>query len=55
MALDALLPVRGELITLYAGALAARAISGEHATLLGAQLTPGTTSYIVVALAGALG
>jgi membrane protein DedA with SNARE-associated domain len=55
MALDALLPVGGELIMLYAGALAAGAVSAEHATLLGTQLAPGTESYVILALAGTLG
>jgi hypothetical protein len=55
MALDALLPVGGELIMLYAGAPAAGAVSAEHATLLGTQLAPGTESYVILALAGALG
>jgi len=55
MAIDALLPVGGELIMLYAGVLAAGAISGQHATLLGVTLSSGTESYIVLALAGSLG
>jgi membrane protein DedA with SNARE-associated domain len=55
MAVDALLPVGGELIMLYAGVVAAGAISGQHATLLGASLASGTESYIVLALAGSLG
>jgi hypothetical protein len=40
MALDALLPVGGELIMLYAGALAAGAVSAEHATLLARNSPP---------------
>jgi len=55
MALDALLPVGGELIMLYAGVLAAGAIAGQHPTLLGAQLPSGLESYVVLALAGAFG
>lgn len=55
MALDALLPVGGELIMLYAGALGAGAISAEHATLFGTQLATGTESYVILALAGTLG
>lgn len=55
MALDALLPVGGELIMLYSGVLGAGAIAGEHATLFGAQLTTGAESYVILALAGALG
>jgi membrane protein DedA with SNARE-associated domain len=55
MALDALLPMGGELIMLYAGALAGGAISAEHATLLGTPLATGTQSYVILALAGTLG
>lgn len=45
MALDALVPVGGELIMLYAGVLAAGAISGQHATLFGAGLASGLKSH----------
>lgn len=55
MAVDALLPVGGELIMLYAGVLAAGAIAGQQATLLGVDLSDGLESYIVLALAGSLG
>ncbi|HWF36726.1 MAG TPA: DedA family protein [Solirubrobacteraceae bacterium] len=55
MALDSLLPVGGELIMLYAGALGAGAIAGKHATLFGAHLSTGLESFIVLSLAGALG
>ena len=55
MALDALLPVGSELVMLYAGVLAAGAISDRHVTLLGAGLHPGIESYVALALAGALG
>ena len=55
MALDALLPVGGELTMLYAGALAAGAIAGEHAVLLGHQLQSGLESYVVLAVAGTFG
>jgi membrane protein DedA with SNARE-associated domain len=55
MAVDALLPVGGELIMLYAGVLAAGAVSGQHVALLGATLATGTESYLVLALAGSLG
>ncbi|MDQ6779243.1 MAG: DedA family protein [Actinomycetota bacterium] len=55
MALDALLPVGGELIMLYAGALGAGAIAGKHATLFGAHLSTGLESFIVLSLAGAIG
>lgn len=55
MAVDALLPVGGELIMVYAGVIAAGAASGEHATLFGASLAGGLESYVVLALAGSLG
>jgi membrane protein DedA with SNARE-associated domain len=55
MALDALLPVGGELIMLYAGVLAAGAVAGQHATVFGAALSNGLESYIVLAVIGALG
>jgi membrane protein DedA with SNARE-associated domain len=55
MAVDALLPVGGELIMLYAGVVAAGAISGQHATLFGVSLATGIESYIVLALAGSIG
>jgi membrane protein DedA with SNARE-associated domain len=55
MAVDALLPLGGELIMLYAGVLAAGAIAGEQATLFGVTLASGTESYVVLSLAGALG
>jgi membrane protein DedA with SNARE-associated domain len=55
MAVDALLPVGGELIMLYAGVLAAGAIAGESASLFGLHLNAGFESYVVLALAGSLG
>jgi membrane protein DedA with SNARE-associated domain len=55
MALDALLPVGGELIMLYAGALGAGAIAEQHATLFGAQLAAGAESYVLLSLAGTIG
>jgi membrane protein DedA with SNARE-associated domain len=56
MALDALVvPAGGELVMLYAGVLAAGAIAGEHATVLGIHPAAGAESYIVLALAGTLG
>jgi membrane protein DedA with SNARE-associated domain len=55
MAFDALLPVGGELIMLYAGVLAAGAVAGQTATLFGVHLHHGLESYLVLALAGSLG
>ena len=55
MALDALLPVGGELTMLFAGALAAGAIAGAHPVLLGHPVQTGLESYLVLAIAGTLG
>ena len=55
MALDALFPVGGELTMLYAGALAAGAIAGQHAVFFGRDLHTGFESYVVLALAGTIG
>lgn len=55
MALDALLPVGGELIMLYAGVLAAGAIAGQQASLFGVDLQSGAQSYLALALSGTLG
>jgi membrane protein DedA with SNARE-associated domain len=55
MAVDAVFPVGGELTMLYAGALAAGAISSHHPVLLGHTLHTGLESYMVLALAGTLG
>ncbi|WP_445152184.1 DedA family protein [Baekduia sp. Peel2402] len=55
MAVDAVLPVGGELTMLYAGALAAGAISSHHPVLLGRTLHTGLESYILLALAGTFG
>jgi membrane protein DedA with SNARE-associated domain len=55
MAFDALLPVGGELVMLYAGVVAAGAVAGQTATLFGLHLHQGLESYLVLALAGSLG
>jgi membrane protein DedA with SNARE-associated domain len=55
MAVDALLPVGGELVMLYAGVIAAGAVAGQTATLFGLHLHHGLESYLVLALAGSLG
>jgi membrane protein DedA with SNARE-associated domain len=55
MGVDALFPVGGELIMLYAGALAAGAIAGQHPLLFGHVLQTGLESYVVLALGGTLG
>lgn len=55
MAADALLPVGGELIMLFAGALAAGAIAGGPVAILGSPLSAGLESYLALAFAGSLG
>jgi membrane protein DedA with SNARE-associated domain len=55
MAVDALLPAGGELVMLFAGALAAGAVGGHAPSLLGASLHHGLESYLVLAAAGTLG
>jgi membrane protein DedA with SNARE-associated domain len=54
MAIDALLPVGGELIMVVAGAIAAGALGGAP-SLLGHQLDQGAETYLVLALAGVAG
>jgi len=55
MLIDALFPVGGELVMLYAGVLAAGAVTGHGVSLFGATLGSGAESYIALALAGTLG
>jgi len=55
MALDALLPVGGELAMLFAGVLASGSVAGHHAAAFGLDVASGVESYIVLALAGTLG
>jgi membrane protein DedA with SNARE-associated domain len=55
MALDALLPVGGELVMLFAGAVASGGVAAGHASLFGATLASGGESYVVLSLAGTLG
>jgi membrane protein DedA with SNARE-associated domain len=54
MAIDAVLPAGGEIVMLYAGALASGALA-QHAVAFGHQLHPGLEAYIVLALAGTFG
>jgi membrane protein DedA with SNARE-associated domain len=54
MAVDAVLPVGGEITMLFAGALASGALS-QHASLFGAQIHDGLAAYVVLALAGTAG
>src|SRR3954447_22832313 len=55
MAVDAVLPAGGELVMLFAGALAAGAVSGGRPPLLGHTLSNGLESYVVLVAAGTLG
>jgi membrane protein DedA with SNARE-associated domain len=54
MAIDALLPVGGELIMVVAGAIAAGAVAG-HPQLLGHTLAQGAPTYFALAISGTLG
>jgi membrane protein DedA with SNARE-associated domain len=54
MALDALLPVGGEVIMVVAGAIAAGAVAG-HPQLLGHPLDAGAETYVALAVTGTLG
>jgi membrane protein DedA with SNARE-associated domain len=55
MAVDAVLPAGGELVMLFAGALAAGAVSDARVTLFGHALSSGLESYVVLVAAGTLG
>lgn len=55
MAADALLPVGGEVVMIFAGALAAGAVSGGEVALFGHTLSSGLESYLALALAGSVG
>jgi membrane protein DedA with SNARE-associated domain len=52
MAVDAVLPAGGELVMLFAGALAAGAISGHAPSSLAAAVLAGTLGYLTGSLAG---
>jgi membrane protein DedA with SNARE-associated domain len=54
MAIDALLPIGGELIMVVAGAIAAGTFAGSP-TLFGSTLSPGLETYLVLSMAGVLG
>lgn len=55
MGLDALLPVGGELVMLYAGVLAGGQVTGHGTSLFGIGLSNGLESYLVLSAAGTLG
>jgi membrane protein DedA with SNARE-associated domain len=55
MLVDALFPIGGELVMLYAGVLAAGAVTGHGVSLFGSTLSSGAESYIALSLAGTFG
>ena len=55
MAIDAVLPVGGELTMLVAGAVAGGALAGHQPVLFGSTLSTGLEGYVVFALVGTLG
>jgi membrane protein DedA with SNARE-associated domain len=55
MLVDALFPVGGELVMLYAGVLAAGDVTGHGVSLFGTALGSAAESYVLLSLAGALG
>jgi membrane protein DedA with SNARE-associated domain len=55
MAVDAVLPAGGEVIMLFAGALASGAVSAGSVKLFGSPLSSGLEAYVVLALSGTLG
>lgn len=55
MALDALLPVGGELTMLYAGVIAAGAVAGADVSVLGLHPHAGLPAYLTMVAAGTLG
>jgi membrane protein DedA with SNARE-associated domain len=52
MAVDAVLPAGGELVMLFAGALAAGAIAGQHGPSLVVAILVGSLGYLAGSLAG---
>ncbi len=55
MLIDAVLPAASELVMLYAGALAAGAITGHQVTLFGAEIESTLWAYVAMASAGTIG
>ena len=55
MAVDAVFPAASELVMLYAGALAAGAVSGHHVTAFGTTIESTWPAYAVISSAGVLG
>ena len=55
MAVDAVLPVGGELTMLFAGAVAGGAIAGASVEVLGIHAPTGLLAFVVIVLVGTLG
>jgi membrane protein DedA with SNARE-associated domain len=55
MALDAALPLGGELIMLYAGVITAGVVSAAHVVVLGTPVAFGAPTYVTLVAAGTLG
>ena len=55
MAIDAVFPAGGEVVMLFAGAIAAGAVGDGRLTVLGHTLSSGLESYLAVVAAGTLG
>jgi membrane protein DedA with SNARE-associated domain len=55
MLVDAVLPAASELVMLYAGAVAAGAISGHDVTLFGSEIHSTGWAYVAMATAGTIG
>jgi membrane protein DedA with SNARE-associated domain len=55
MLVDAVLPAASELVMLYAGAVAAGAISGQEVALFGSEIHSTGWGYVAMATAGTLG
>ena len=55
MALDALLPIGGELVMLYAGVIASGVVHGAVTSLLGLRVSGAAEVYIALVAAGTLG
>jgi membrane protein DedA with SNARE-associated domain len=55
MVVDAVFPAASELVMLYAGALAAGALAGQHVVLFGDRISSHLWAFVAIALAGVIG
>jgi membrane protein DedA with SNARE-associated domain len=55
MAIDSVFPAAGELVMLFAGAVAGGAIAGSHVGLLGTTVASGVPAFVVLVATGVLG